>query len=153
MASLSKRAARLSPLNDSSNIFNFHFELQPDNITHLAPNVFKRRYTSNYAAVPIALSDHAPREFRANNPTELTLEFEIVGAKQLAVERSLKQLRGFLRKDRRTGEPPDMVLVIGDKQWTVRIDTMEHVPRLWNAEANEQRVHVSMNMHTQEWER
>lgn len=148
-----KRAARLVPLNDPSNAFNFHFALQPNQITHFAPNVFRRKYSANYAVVPIALSDHSPREFRANNATELSIEFEIVGDRQVDVERSLKQLRGFMRKDRRTGEPPDMVFSLGSKQWTIRIDSMEHDPRLWNVEANEQRVRVLLQAHTTEWER
>src|SRR6185369_9314115 len=103
--------------------------------------------------VPIALSDHTPREFKANNATDLTVEFEIVGDGQRDVETSLAKLRKFMRKDRRTGEPPDMVFVMGQKQWVVRIDRMTQQPRLWNPNTGEQRVHVSLQMHTVEWER
>jgi hypothetical protein len=146
--------ARLGPLQgEPGSDFIFHFSLNKNGITHLAPNSFRRRYASQYAEVPIALSDHAPREFKSNRATELSLEFEIVGDGQLDVEASLAKLRKFMRKDRRTGEPPDLVLVMGKKSWTVRLDNMEHAPRLWNQDTNEQRVHVTLQMHTVEWER
>jgi hypothetical protein len=103
--------------------------------------------------VPIALSDHSPREFRSTNATEISIEFEIVAPGQSDVEPSLAKLRKFMRKDRRTGEPPDLVLVMGTKQWTVRIDNMEHTPKIWNPSTGESRVHVVLQMHTIEWER
>jgi len=146
--------ARLGPLNgEPGSDFIFHFDLQKDSITHFAPNQFQRTYSSTYAPVPIALSDHTPREFKSTNATDMQVEFEIVGAGQRDVESSLSKLRGFMRKDKRTGEPPDMVFVMGQKQWTVRIDRMVHQPRLWNPNTGEQRVHVTMQMHTVEWER
>lgn len=151
--------ARLGPLQgDPGSDFIFHFDFQQNAITNFAPNVFHRRYTATYAPVPIALSDHTPREFRATNATDLNIEFEIVGAGgqkdgQKDVEASLSKLRKFMRKDKRTGEPPDLVFVMGQKQWTVRIDSMDHTPKLWNADTNEVRVHVAMTMHTVEWEK
>lgn len=146
--------ARLGPLHgEDGGDFVFHFKIIKNGITHLAPNIFRRKYSAQYAPVAIALSDHAPREFKANNATELTLEFEIVADAQLDCEASLSKLRGFMRKDKRTGEPRDMILVIGKKQWTVRIDNMDHAPRLWNPDTNEQRVHVTLAMHTVEWEK
>jgi len=146
--------ARLGLLQKGSESdFTFDFALNKNGITHLAPNVFRRTYGATYAPVPIALSDHAPREFRSNNATDLTIEFEIVGDGQMDVELSLAKLRRFMRKDPRTHEPPDLVFVMGQKQWTVRIDHMEHTPKLWNPNTGEQRVHVSMQMHTLEWER
>lgn len=146
--------ARLGPLNgEPGSDFIFHFDLQKDAITHLAPNQFQRTYASTYAPVPIALSDHSPREFKSTNATDMQIEFEIVGAGQRDVETSLAKLRKFIRKDKRTGEPPDMVFVMGQKQWTVRIDRMVHTPKLWNPNTGEQRVHVTMQMHTVEWEK
>lgn len=146
--------ARLGPLQgEPGSDFIFHFDLQKNAITHLAPNQFSRTYSSTYAPVPIALSDHTPREFKSTNATDMTVEFEIVGDGQRDVETSLAKLRKFMRKDRRTGEPPIMVFVMGQKQWTVRIDRMVHQPRLWNPSTGEQRVHVSLQMHTEEWER
>jgi hypothetical protein len=146
--------ARLGPLQgEPGGDFIFHFDLQKNAVTHLAPNQFQRVYSSTYAPVPIALSDHTPREFKATNATDLTVEFEIVGDGQRDVETSLAKLRKYMRKDRRTGEPPIMVFVMGQKQWTVRIDRMTMQPRLWNANTGEQRVHVSLQMHTVEWER
>jgi hypothetical protein len=146
--------ARLGPLQgEPGSDFIFDFDLKKNAITHLAPNMFRRTYAATYAPVPIALSDHAPREFRSNNATDLSIEFEIVGDGQRDVETSLAKLRKFMRKDRRTGEPPDLVFVMGQKQWTVRIDRMEHTPKLWNPTTNEQRVHVAMQMHTLEWEK
>jgi hypothetical protein len=146
--------ARLGPLQgDPGSDFIFHFDLQKNSITNLAPNTFRRTYGATYAPVPIALSDHAPREFRNNNATDMSIEFEVVGDGQRDVEQSLSKLRKFMRKDKRTGEPPDLVLVMGQKSWTVRIDRMEMTPRLWNPTTNEQRVHVTLQMHTLEWER
>ena len=146
--------ARLGPLQgDPGSDFIFDFDLKKNAITNLAPNVFRRTYGATYAPVPIALSDHSPREFRSNNATDLSIEFEIVGDGQRDVEASLAKLRKFMRKDRRTGEPPDLVFVMGQKQWTVRIDHMEHAPKLWNPSTGAQRAHVSMQMHTLEWER
>jgi hypothetical protein len=146
--------ARLGPLQgEPGSDFIFHFDLQKNAITHLAPNQFSRTYSSTYAPVPIALSDHTPREFKSTNATDMTVEFEIVGDGQRDVETSLAKLRKFMRKDRRTGEPPIMVFFMGQKQWTVRIDRMVHQPRLWNPSTGEQRVHVSLQMHTEEWER
>jgi hypothetical protein len=146
--------ARLGPLQgEPGSDFIFHFDLQKNAVTHLAPNQFQRTYSSTYAPVPIALSDHTPREFKATNATDMTVEFEIVGDGQRDVETSLAKLRKYMRKDRRTGEPPVMVFVMGQKQWTVRIDRMVHQPRLWNQSTGEQRVHVSLQMHTVEWER
>jgi hypothetical protein len=146
--------ARLGPLQgEPGSDFIFHFDVQKNAVTHLAPNQFRRVYAANYAPVSIALSDHAPREFHNTNATELTIEFEIVGDGQRDVENSLAKLRKFMRKDRRTSEPPDMVFVMGQKQWTVRIDRMEHTPRLWNPNTGEQRVHVMIQMHTLEWEK
>lgn len=146
--------ARLGPLQgEPGSDFIFNFDLQRNAISHLAPSAFTRTYSSTYAPVPIALSDHTPREFKANNATDMTIEFEIIGDGQRDVEQSLAKLRKFMRKDKRTGEPPDMVFVMGQKQWTVRIDRMQMVPRLWNPSTGEQRVHVSLAMHTVEWER
>lgn len=147
--------ARLGPLRSAApgEDFIFHFDLQRNSVSHLAPSAFKRVYAATYAPVPIALSDHTPREFRATSATDLQIEFDIVGDGQLDVERSLKKLRGFMRKDRRTGEPPDLIFVLGAKQWSVRIDRMEQTPKLWNPDTGEQRVHVVLQMHTLEWER
>ena len=146
--------ARLGPLQgEPGSDFIFHFQLQQNAVTHLAPNIFKRHYGATYAPVPIALSDHVPREFRSTNATELTIEFEIIAPGQQDCEPSLSKLRKFMRKDKRTGEPPDLVLVIGKKSWSVRIETMDHTPKLWNPDTNESRVHVFMTLHTLEWER
>lgn len=147
--------ARLGPLQSEEGgaDFIFHFKLNKDGITHLAPNIFKRKYSAQYAPVPIALSDHTPQEFRANSATQLSIEFEIVADGQRDCEASLSKLRKFMRKDRRTGQPPDLLFVMGKKQWAVRIESMDHTPRLWNPDTNEQRVHVTINMHTLEWEK
>lgn len=147
--------ARLGPLQSGApgSDFIFHFELQKNQTTHLAPSVFRRKYAAQYSLVPIAQSDHMPREFRSTSATDITIEFEIVGAGQKDVEASLAKLRKFMRKDKRTGEPPDLLFVMGQKSWPVRIDSMDHVPRLWNPDTNELRVHVVMTMHTLSWER
>lgn len=142
------RAGRLAVLDDPNTDFPFHFTLQANNISHLAPNVFKRRNLTNYATTGVALSALQPREFRAISAVELTIEFEIVGAGQLSVVPSLRKLYKLAAKDRRTGEPPDVIFELGSRSWVVRIDSIEEVPRLWNNNADEQRVHIVMQMHT-----
>lgn len=123
-------------------------------VFNLAPSVFRRRYTTTYAPVAIALSEHTPREFRSINAADLNIEFDVVGlSNEDDVDITLAKLRKFIRKDKRTGEPPDLVFQVGPKSWTVRIDTMEIGPKLWNKDGGEQRVHVTLQMHTIEWEK
>lgn len=143
----------LAKRDKATDDFVFDFELKRRGVTHLAPNVFSRDYSATYSPVPIAQSDHTPREFRATNAADISIEFMIVGDGQLDVEASLSKLRRFMRKDKRTGQPPNLILVMGKKSWLVQIDKMKHTPKLWNSEINEQQVHVSIQFHTVEWEK
>lgn len=150
MANFYGRIGPLDPNNGED--FFFDFAIKPNATTRLAPKSMMRTYSALYAPSPVAVSDHIPEEWRANNSTKIQIEFEIVGTQQLDVESELRRLRKFMRKDRRTGEPIDLVLVLGQKSWTVRIDNMAHTPTLWNENTNEQRCKVSMQFHTQRWE-
>lgn len=146
--------ARLGPLqvNDSTQDFIFSFAQNPNGVTQLAPNSFQRSYSANYVPVPVAQADHLPEEWKSNNPGELALEFEIIAPKQLEISKSLRKLRAFMRKDRRTGVPPTLILVMGSRQWTcVMIRLVEH-PTLWNKDTEEQRARISITLHTSAWE-
>lgn len=145
--------ARLGPLavNDGED-FIFTFVQDPNGVSQLAPNSFTRSYAANYVQVPVAQADHLPEEWKSNNPGELALDCEIVGGKQLDIARSLRRLRKYMRKDRRTGEPPYLVLVVGQRQWTCRLVRLTEHPVLWNADTAEIRAKISMTLHTTKWE-
>lgn len=145
--------ARLGPLAvDDGEDFIFTFTQDPNGVSQLAPNSFQRTHTANYVPVPVAQADHVPEEWKSNNPGELSLECEIIGAKNSDVVRSLRRLRSFMRKDRRTGVPPLLVLVLGQRQWTcVLVRLVEH-PVLWSPDTAETRVKISMTLHTAKWE-
>jgi hypothetical protein len=147
-------AARIKPINASSTVedFIFDFAVRRGGITRLAPKTIRRTYSALYVDVPLALADHSPKEWKANAPIDIPIEFEIVGEQQNGVDTELRKLRKFMRKDRRTGEPPDLLLIIGTKQWTVRLNRMEVQPVLWNENTEEQRVKVQLNFHTTEQE-
>jgi hypothetical protein len=143
----------LAQTDKASEDFIFHSAIQSGAPTHFLSPDFKRKHSTAYTVVPIAQSDHTPREFRANNAGELSVNIEIFGDRNIDVEPSLAKLRGYMRKDKRTGEPPDLVLVVGKKSWTVRIDSIEFSPKLWNDKLDEQRVHVALQLHTVAWEK
>ncbi len=141
--------AKLGPVDGTSaDDFIFDFSLKNGEVTRLAPHHVRRTYSAVYAPVPVALTEHAPEEWKANNPIEIPIEFELVGTQQKDVDGELRKLRRFMKKSRKTGEPPDLLFVMGSKRWTVRIHRMEVTPTLWNDQTNEQRAKVSLTLHT-----
>ena len=149
---MARAYAKIGLLNNksSSDDFVFDFSLNRDATTRLAPHHQRRSYSNVYVPVPLALSHHAPDEWKANNPIEFGIEFEIVGDGQRNVTADLNKLRKFMRKDKRTGEPPDLVFETGSVFWKVRIHRMDVTPVLWNEKGEEQRVKVSLTMRTTE---
>lgn len=149
-------SARLGPVNgDASEDLNFAFTLNADRnaVTVLAPNRVTRMYSSVYVPVPVALSDHAPDEWKSNNPTDHNVEFEIYANGSATAEAPLRKLRKFMRKDRRTGEPPDLIFTLnGSDVHTVRIHRMTVAPTLWSATQDEQRVKVTLTLRSLDWE-
>lgn len=145
--------ARLGPLDpNGGEDFIFTFAQSNDFVNQLAPNQFQRSYSANYVPVPVAQSDHLPEEWKSNNPGELSLECEIIAPKQLDITRSLRRLRNFMRKDRRTGVPPLLILVMGKRQWTCYLLRLVEHPTMWTADTEEQRAKITMTLHTAKWE-
>lgn len=142
----SARIGLLKPDGVTSD-FVFDFVVNRDGISRLAPNSNRRVYAANYAPVPLAQSDHTPKEWKSNNPTEINVSFEIVGSGQREIDSELRKLRKFMRKTK-TGQPPDLLYVVGKKQWSIRIERLEVTPVLWTEGADEQRVKVQLFMHT-----
>lgn len=136
----------------ASDDFNFTFSYQSDQVSQFAPHKVSRETTANYVPVPVALADHIPEEWKGNNPVQSQIEFEVVGDRQRSVEASLRKLRKFIRKDQRSGEPPDLIFVLGNRSWKCRMHRMHEEVILWNDQANEQRVRVQLTLHTIEWE-
>lgn len=144
------RIGLLKPRPGGPADFSFVFAVDRSGVVNnLAPNSIERTRSATYVAVPVALSDHTPDEWKANNPTDITISFEIVGTRQISVDSELRKLRKFMsKKSGDNGEPPDLVFVLGSKSWKVRIHRMTEKPTLWNDDANEQRVKVSVTMRT-----
>lgn len=145
--------ARLGPLNlDDGEDYIFDFTQKANSVSQLAPNDMQRRYSAILVPVPVAQADMVPEEWKGNNPGEITFEHEIIAPRGFDVARSLRRLRKFMRKDRRTGEPPLLVFVMGQRQWTCRmVNLLEH-PKLWSEDTAEIRARVSITLHTTKWE-
>lgn len=147
--------ARIGPVNGkASDDFLFQFKLSTDRngVAALAPNRIQRNFAAVYAPVPTAFGDQNPEEWKANSAGEITLDFEIVGNGQTAVTNTVRKLRKFMRKDRRSGEPPDLIFAIGSQHWTVRIHRLSESPVLWNSDTDESRVKVTATLHTTSWD-
>jgi hypothetical protein len=145
--------ARLGPLNiDDGEDYIFVFAQSANAVSQLAPNDMQRRYSAILVPVPIAQADHLPEEWKGNNPGEITFEHEIIAPKNLDISRSLRRLRKFMRKDRRTGEPPLLVFVMGQRQWTCRMVSLLEHPKLWSEDTAELRARISITRHTTKWE-
>lgn len=146
-------SGRLGILKGStSDDFVWNFAYQRDAVSQFAPHKLSRETVANYVPVPVALSDHMPEEWKGNSAVQIPIEFEIVGDKQRDVNTALRKLRKFIRKDRKTGEPPDLIFVLGNRSWKCRLHRMHEEVVMWNQDANEQRVRVQLTLHTIEWE-
>lgn len=147
--------ARLGPLNvNDGEDYIFDFTQRATGVTQLAPKEMQRRYSAILVMVPVANADMVPEEWKGNNPGEITFEHEIVATRGSDNTRSLRRLRKFMRKDRRTGEPPLLVFVMGQQQWTCRMVNMTNnvSPGGWNEDTAEIRTRVSITLHTTKWE-
>jgi len=147
--------ARIGPVKGkASDDFLFQFKLSADRngVAALAPNSIQRNFAAVYAPVPIAFGDQSPEEWKANNAGEITLEFEIVGNGQMSVLNTVRKLRKLMRKDSRSGEPPDLVFAIGSQHWIVRIHRLSEKPVLWNSDTDESRTRVTVTLHTKSWD-
>lgn len=144
---------RIAPLDTRSGLetlyFRFSLPITPnDGAVTLAPHSFRRTYAANYVPVQVALSSHLPEEWRSNAPVVMPIEFEVISQKKQTIDGELRKLRRMMKKDARTGEPPDLVFVMGVKQWTVRIFTMDVTPTVWNQQLDEVRARVTLTFHT-----
>lgn len=147
--------ARIGPLNGSASddfIFQFQLSTQTGGVAQLAPHRIQRNFAAVYAPVPVAFGDQTPEEWKANSPAEITLEFEIVGNGQTAVTANLRKLRKFMRKDRRSGEPPDLVFAIGSQHWVCRLHRLSESPVMWNPDTDETRTRVTATLHSKSWD-
>lgn len=142
--------ARLVPLDINSPLkeYIFGFTAQRNVANRLAPNHVSRRYSNTYVSVPIALADHVPEEWKSTNATVLNVEFEIYGDGQASIDAEERILRKFMRKERRTGEPPDLLFQMGSKVWKCRLHDMTVTVTLWNEQTDEQRAKVVLMLHT-----
>lgn len=129
--------------------FESDLELQFD----LNPRSIERAYTSRYADVPLARHDGNPNElgqlseWSGNGADKLTIDFALYRTdNDKDVEAELTKIDRMRRKDRRTGEPPDMIFVFGQVSDAVRVEAVNLSEKLWSEDGRRQHVDVRMTM-------
>lgn len=144
--------ARLGPLNiNDGEDYIFDFTQKPKGVSQLAPQEMQRRYTAILVPVPVAQAEMIPEEWKGTNPGEISFEHEVIATRGFDVVPSLRRLRKFMRKGR-SGEPPILVLVIGQRQWTCRMQSLGESTHWWDENTAEIRTRVSMTLHMTQWE-
>ena len=151
--------ARLGPVSGTSND-DLIFELNPERV--------RRTVAERYADSPVAGADYAsdyqgpaPFQWIANRPEEIRIEFWLIPrflirkdanralttALQIDdVMEEMAKIDGWRKRDRSTGEPPDLVFTMGPRSDRVRIFEREYDEKLYTPDLRVQQCQVSLTM-------
>lgn len=158
------RKAKLKLLKSSNPDDELIFPLNPDEV--------QRSHGPRYAEAPIAGADYSPVfapgvpppfQWISNRAEEIRIGFLLVpslvmtvvtssfgfGSQDLDVETELAKLDRFMRRDGKTGEPPDLVFTFGDRIDRVRIWSKDVVEKLWTAQLKVQKAQVHLTLRAQ----
>jgi hypothetical protein len=92
------------------------------------PETVDRDRGATYADVPVALADFSPSsgatpiQWVRNNAEQIAVDFALyVGGEFDSIEADLAKLDRLMEIDPRTGEPPDLLLIHGQRRDRVRL--------------------------------
>lgn len=128
-------------------------------VFRLNPEKTSEEHGANYAEVGIAGADWRtggagypqPVEWTRNRPSRKDADLLLYSAPQHEgqspdIERELAQLEAFLKKDRATGEPPDLIYQEGKRYDVVRLERITVDPLLYTPDLRRTQARVRLAM-------
>jgi hypothetical protein len=122
----------------------------PGVIFSLNPNKVRRVNRTVYGSVPVALAGITPEEWKYNPPQEITVEAFLYATGKNHVEDDIKAFERMLRKDPRTGSPPALLFVMGNRHDRVNLHEFTEDPKIWDEYLQVQQTPITLLLHTVE---
>ncbi len=127
----------------------------------LNPAEVRYSYSTQYAQSLASLTDYGgsyngprPLEWVRNPPDQITFELVLYADspdKADAVEDDIKKLRGFMRKEARSGEPPDLIFRYGAQPLVkCRLVKLGLIPVLMTEDLKMQHAKASIELQVQQ---